>query len=375
MRTVREWVTRIPLFDIVLAAALAVVTLVQTADTPSDRLALRMALSAVAPAALSFRRVHPALSVGLVALGMSVEALATESPDEIGVLLSVLVSAFTIAAEAGRREALLGLGLLAASIAITISVDPSDSASNIPITLALFLGLPAGLGFAFQQRGRALSRLTVSNEALRLANESAVEDERRRIARELHDVVAHAVTLIAVQAEAGQAALDTDPQSGRSTLDAIGATSRDALVELRALLALLREPADAHTGTPGMALVGPLLGGVRSAGARVDFTETGPVGTWDERVDQAAYRVIQESLTNALRHSQSPRISVDVSYEPAAIVIRIESVGAPHRSTYGGGSGLQGLRERVLGLGGSLERDGSTSDRFVVSATLPRSPS
>ena len=103
MRTVREWVTRIPLFDIVLAAALAVVTLVQTADTPSDRLALRMALSAVAPVALALRRVHPALSVGLVALGMSLEALATESPDEIGVLLSVLVSAFTIAAEAGRR--------------------------------------------------------------------------------------------------------------------------------------------------------------------------------------------------------------------------------------------------------------------------------
>ncbi|GEP34864.1 hypothetical protein NSZ01_26320 [Nocardioides szechwanensis] len=362
-------------WDLALAAALLAATVVETALATDDDVLLRILLASLAPLGLFWRRTQPALSVALVSLALASESVVTESPDQVALLLGILVSAFSVAAYAERREALLGLGLLAAAISLSISVDPSDSVSNIPPTLALFLALPAGLGFAFRRRGRDLATLAGSNEALRREAETAVEDERRRIARELHDVVSHAVTLIAVQAEAGQALLDTEPEGARRALAAIGATSRDALAELHAMLSLLREPAGSDAPA-GLSRLTALVEGARAAGVGVSLTEEGSPGGLTPAVDQAAFRFVQEGLTNAMRHTLSPRVDIVLRHDTEALHLRVDSTGPTHQSSYGGtGSGLAGLRARVLALGGTFEAGPGATSGYSVVATLPRTAS
>jgi len=358
--------------DLVMALALAAGAAAETWGYGGDRLGVRVALATATALALLGRRRWPSVSAALIGLLMATQSIATESPDEIAVLLTLLVSAFSVAAEASRREAVLGLGLLGMSIAISIALDPSDSVSNIPPTLLLFLGLPASLGFAFRRRGRALADLAIDNAALQLETRQAVDDERRRIAAELHDVVSHAVTLIAVQAEAGQALLGENPEAARRSLVAIGDTSRDALSELHSLVALLREP-DVSDAGRGLASLDALVEGVRAAGLLVQLDRTGEVDGLPPAVDQAAYRVVQEALTNALRHSRRPEVDVSIVTGSDDVRLQVTSRGAPHRSAYGGtGSGLSGLRERVAALGGSFESGPLADDCYRVAAVLPR---
>jgi signal transduction histidine kinase len=359
--------------DLLLAAALSAGAVVETVANGGDRAGLRTLLAVATTAALALRRRAPAVSALLVATWLAVESLATESPDEAAVILAVVVSAFSVGAYAAVREALTGLALLGMSIAISISVDPSDSLSNIAPTLLLFIVVPGALGLAFGRRGRDLAALELRTVAAEDEASAAVENERRRIARELHDVVSHAVTLIAVQAEAGQALLDRDPEAARRSLDAIGTASRDALAELHALLELLQDPAGDGPGREdsGLAHVATLVAGAREAGARVELTESGEVAALSPEADHCAYRVVQEGITNALRHTRSPRVHVAIDHGRTSVRVSVHSRGRPHQSAYGGsGRGLAGLRERVSRLGGTLDT-AADGDAFTLCATLP----
>ncbi len=357
--------------DLLLAAAFTVGAAIGTVATGGDLVVLRTLLACSTTAALALRRQAPAVSALVIATGMAVESLATESPDEAAVILTVVVSAFSVGAYAALREALTGLALLSMSIAISISVDPSDSVSNIAPTLLLFIAVPGAIGIAYGRRGRDLAALELRTVAAEEEAGAAVEDERRRIARELHDVVSHAVTLIAVQAEAGQALLDTDPHGARRSLDAIGHASRDALAELHALLELLHEPSDGAREDHGLADLATLVAGAREAGARVELTVTGAPSPVPPDVDRCAYRIVQEGLTNALRHTRSPRVLVSVDHLEGTVRVSVHSHGRPHQSTYGGsGRGLAGLRERVTRLGGTLDT-ATEGEAFTLCATLP----
>lgn len=189
--------------------------------------------------------------------------------------------------------------------------------------------------------------------------------------------MSHAVTLIAVQAEAGQATLDTDPAASRRSLTAIASVSRDALAELHALLGLLAE--DEASGatepamTPGLGALPMLVAGVRATGVDVVLVEEGPRPSLEPDVDLCAYRVVQEGLTNALRHSRRPDVTIRIDSLPREVQIHVDSAGPVHRSSYGGGGrGLDGLRERVLALGGTFTSGQPTDDRFSVQVTLPQ---
>ena len=361
-------------FDAVLAVSLAVGAGAETWAHGGQLVAVRVVLAVATALALLPRRRLPVASAGLVAAGMALESVVSESPDEIGVLLAVLVSAFSVGAEAEVRRALVGLGLLAVSLALVIALDPSDSPSNIAPTIVLFLGLPGALGMAFERRDRALVRLALDNEALQRQAQEAIDEERRRMARELHDVVSHAVTLIAVQAEAGQAVLEQDPAAARRTLASIGDTSRDALAELHSLVALLREPVEDEK-LQGLDRLPALVEGVRAAGVAVRVVETGERGHLAPAVDQTAFRVVQEALTNALRHSRHPDVVVALSRTPESLEVRVSSRGPRHQSAYGGtGSGLDGLRQRALSLGGTFEAGARADDTYELCAVLPRAP-
>lgn len=355
--------------DVVLALVLTVAATTETVADGGDRLVLKTLMAALIPLALCLRRTRPSTSALIVAVGLTFGSLVTESPDQIAVLLAVVVSAYSVAAYAPTRDAVTGLALLGMAISISIAVDPSDELSNIPPTLALFLALPAGLGFAFHRRTRQLEELVDRVDSAERAAAVAVEAERLRIARELHDVVSHAVTLIAVQAEAGAAVLDTDVDSARRSLIAIGDASRDALAELHTLLGLLGEPERTEVGAD-LAHLPALVDSVRSAGVRMTV-ERAPLPGLPPEVDHLAYRVVQEGLTNALRHSRSPEVGLQVAFDEEQLRVRLESSGTPHRSAYGGsGSGLAGLRERVEDLGGRLTTH-AEGDVFVLEARLP----
>ena len=365
-------------WDVTLTLFLVTIAVVETVSaTSAPRPGLRAVLAGATVLGLAFRRKLPVTTAAWVSFGLVAESLVLEPPDEMGVLLAVVVAAFSVAAYSPLREGLLGAGLLSMAIAVAIARDPSDSVSNILPTLLLFVVVPGGLGVTVHRRQRDLSVLRLEADVLAGEADAAVEAERRRIARELHDVVSHAVTLIAVQAEAGQAVIDRDVEAARRALSAIGEASRDALMELDGLLGLLRddgsEPVEDDLGLERMAA---LLAGARSTGLTVELHEQGVRRTLPPLTDHCAFRVVQEGLTNALRHAPGSTVRIRVDYTDQDVRISVDSAGRRHGTSYGGtGRGLVGLKERVLGLGGTLDAAAAENGDFGLHAVLPAAAS
>jgi signal transduction histidine kinase len=212
--------------------------------------------------------------------------------------------------------------------------------------------------------------------------------ERARIARELHDVVAHHVSLIAVQAEAAASLLPGRPDQARSAVDIIGDTARQALTELRRLLGVLRGPAERLETAPSASLgeLGEVLDQVRGAGLPVDFEVVGTPGPLSPGVDLTAYRIVQEALTNTIRHARATQAAVTLRYEPGYITVSVTDSGRrpdgppaaragviapPGPLLTGSGLGLAGIAERVASCGGNLSVGPTEADGFAVTARLP----
>ena len=216
----------------------------------------------------------------------------------------------------------------------------------------------------------------------------SAERERTRIARELHDVVAHHVSLIAVQAEAAASLLPGRPDQARSAVDIIGDTARQALTELRRLLGVLRGPSERLETAPSASLgeLGEVLEQVRGTGLPVDFEVVGTPGPLSPGVDLTAYRIVQEALTNTVRHAQATQAAVTLRYEPGYITVSVTDsgprpdgrpaarggpTGQPGPLLSGSGLGLAGIAERVASCGGNLSVGPTEADGFAVTARLP----
>jgi signal transduction histidine kinase len=216
--------------------------------------------------------------------------------------------------------------------------------------------------------------------------------ERARIARELHDVVAHHVSLIAVQAEAAASLLPGRPEQARSAVDIIGDTARQALTELRRLLGVLRGPAERLETAPAASLgeLSEVLDQVRGTGLPVDFEVVGTPGPLSPGVDLTAYRIVQEALTNTIRHARATQAAVTLRYEPGYITVSVTDsgrrpdapsparpemytavTGPPGSLLTGSGLGLAGIAERVASCGGNLSVGPTEADGFSVTARLP----
>jgi len=206
--------------------------------------------------------------------------------------------------------------------------------------------------------------------------------ERIRIARELHDVVAHHVSLMAVQAEAAASLLPGRPAEARRSVEIIGDTARQALTELRRLLGVLRGPAEG-LGAEGpktapavsLADIGTVLDQVREAGLPVDLEVVGAPYPLTPSIDLTAYRIVQEALTNTLRHAAAARAHVMLGYEPGYLTVGITDRGPrlqrPRQDGNGAGLGMAGIAERVASCGGSLTVGPTQDDGFAVAARLP----
>jgi signal transduction histidine kinase len=223
----------------------------------------------------------------------------------------------------------------------------------------------------------AVARADVLEDELDEYTERATLDERTRIARELHDVVAHRLSTIAVQAGAGQHVLHEDPERARATFEAIDETARSGLTEMRQALGLLRS-ADAGAALspqPSLRDVERLAEESRAAGVPVELTVRGDTAGLPAGLDLSAYRILQEALTNVRRHAAGAAATVDVSVDDRLVRLRVIDVGAaaPARDEDApdSGHGLVGIRERVALYGGSLEAGPMPDGGFLVAATLP----
>jgi signal transduction histidine kinase len=203
-----------------------------------------------------------------------------------------------------------------------------------------------------------------------------VAEERARLARELHDVVAHAVSMVVVQAEAGAAA-GGPPDRVEEAFDAIADTGRTALAELRRLLGVLRSPGEAgpREPQPGVAQLEPLVESVRRAGLPVEVRVEGADRPLPPGVDLSAYRIVQEALTNSVKHAGPARASVLLRYGERDLELEVVDDGRGPRTGSAAGHGLAGMRERTALLGGELDAGPAPGGGFTVRARLPLEPS
>ncbi|MFG2981021.1 sensor histidine kinase [Streptomyces sp. NPDC048258] len=212
--------------------------------------------------------------------------------------------------------------------------------------------------------------------ANRIEAEQAVARERARIAREMHDILSHAVSIMIVQAEAGPVAVRRAPERAEAAFEAISETGRDAMVQLRAMLGVLREDGPApREPQPGIAALPRLLDRVRQGGPAVSYEETGEVRALAPAVDTAVYRIVQEALTNVVKHAGARRVAVRLHHAREELTVTVTDDGRGPSAGGAGGHGLIGVRERAAAHGGSVEAGPGPGGRgFSVRVFLVTSP-
>jgi signal transduction histidine kinase len=385
-----RWLARLPAWapDALLALVLAGVLVgARALESGSHRAALSgYALSVLAALAVAFRRRWP-LGVLAATLAIALLVIAVASPTG-AISLPVVVAVYTLAQVQERRRA--ALMALAAGVALALARGLlqyrgwSDARTAVEPALtmaALFLGwaLASHRAYVAEIEDRAArAERTREQEARR-----RVDAERLRIARELHDVLGHGIATISIQAGVAAHVLHDRPEEAEQALNTIKATSREALHELRGILGVLRPAGEAEPRdpAPGLGQLDALLAGTNDAGLATRVVVSGERRPLPATVDLAAYRIVQESLTNVLRHAGQAHALVGIAYDDAQVAITVEDDGhapqAPARAARNGhdparaGHGIAGMRERAHALGGDLEAQTRAEGGFRVHARLP----
>jgi signal transduction histidine kinase len=325
-----------------------------------------------------FRRRAPltVLMTNVVALViLSVMQFGSNVPSQM-----VLVGAYTVGAHCANRARTIGVVSIALGV-LTVAVVgiPDATSANLALTGAIYA---AAYLFGSTVRNRRLYTDQLEERAADLVRERdeeakrAVADERLRIAQELHDVVAHSMGVIAVQAGVGEHVIDRDPGEAKKALAAIATTSRSTLTEIRRLLGVLRDnDGAAHAPAPGLGDLPRLVSDLAAAGLPVEVHANGERLELPPGVDLTAYRIVQEGLTNVLKHAGPATACVRVTATPGVLNLEItdDGRGVNARAT-SGGHGLLGMRERVAVYGGTLETGPRTGGGFRVAAQIPYGP-
>jgi signal transduction histidine kinase len=372
---------------VALAAANAISLLPYQGQQHPLGLALVLVIAQALP--LIWRRRWP-VAVGLVI------AAARVTYDQLGFTfapfpLGPAIAFYTVIDRCGPIWRWSACVVVAAGIAVGQEAPGHSEPYEAIFQVMIFLTVWAAGMLSRAKRGSlqaAQSRADRAEAELDRQAALAAGRERTRIARELHDVVAHHVSLIAVQAEAAASLLPGRPDQARSAVDIIGDTARQALTELRRLLGVLRGPSERAETAPSASLeeLGEVLDQVRGVGLPVDFQVVGEPGPLSPGVDLTAYRIVQEALTNTIRHARATQAAVTLRYEPGYITVSVTDcgrrpngppsardrvIGRPGSLLAGSGLGLAGIAERVVSCGGNLSVGPTEADGFAVTARLP----
>ena len=322
---------------------------------------------------LAWRRVAPLPALLFVMAASAAVGLAIADSDEVAqapqmTFLAQILAVYSVAAHAERRPALIGLLV---SWAALLAGEPGDFVVMGPAWAGIWLA--GRLVRAREQDARRLRELAQALERERVEEARlAVAEERTRIARELHDVVAHAMSTIVLEAGAERVNLDEDQTSARQALHSIERTGRQALAEMRRLVGVLRTENDAPELLPQPSLthLDLLIEQVGRAGLAVELRLVGEPVQLAPGLDISAYRIVQEALTNVLKHGGDARATVVVAYGDRTLEIEVADDGRGGTPD-GSGHGIVGLRERVALFGGSLDAGDRDGGGFVVRARLP----
>jgi signal transduction histidine kinase len=383
LRSLDPW-----LVDALIALALATLIELQflLGDQPgreADAVNLIGGLLLTVP--LAWRRRAPlAMISAFVAAGVANEALggalfsfpaAGGSHGEIppfATLVTGVVAFYSLGAHADEGEArlgfVIGLGGLWATVFVSGQVDFGSFFFSTALAATPWL-------IGRNIRARSL-RLAAAEREQEQRTRLAVGDERARIARELHDVVAHSVGIIVIQAEGARRVFDRDPERAREALDSIEQTARTALADMRSSLGVLRDESGSplREPQPGLAELDGLLERAREGGLEVEIAVEGQPRTLPRGVDLSAYRIVQEALTNTIKHAGPARSRITLRYGERELEVEVSDDGpgpSVNGAGTGSGHGLLGMRERVASHGGEVEAGSGPDGGFVVRASLP----
>ena len=370
-------------FDAVLAVGLTAIGVASqfTASVTNDEAfrdtdawAVILGLLTCVPVFWRRQRPLPALLVSLTAI--TILAAADYRTNNLPVPVLFLV--YGAGAYATRRSAPIGLVAVNVALGIIYLSDPPDlDGTGTLLNMAVFSG-----GWLAGQvvRARAVAaaaRLAEAEERAEVHRQQlgrSVAEERLRLAQELHDVVAHSMSVIAVQAGMGVHVIDRQPDEAKRALEAISDTSRKTLQEMRRMLGVLRgeDGERSHQPAPGLSELPRLVEDVRSAGVPVELTVEGTSEAVPHGIELSVYRIVQEGLTNVIKHAGKARAEVAIRCRPEEVEVEVldDGRGAAARSD-GGGHGLVGMRERVAIWGGSLSAGPRSGGGYRVVAHLP----
>jgi signal transduction histidine kinase len=345
-----------------------------------------LAFMVVAAALLGVRRraplVAPCLVIAVVTWWTFLWPAGTQGPFEGFVLM--VGAAYCLGSVKDRRKLAIGAGVLAVWFVGGLFVDLVGGRSGDVAPIAVWLAVGFGVGYLISRRTEQAHQAWEANRVLAAEQEQqtqrAIEDERARIARELHDVVAHGLSVIVVQAVAERRSLhgpSVDEASIDAALSSIERTGRDALVDLRRLLGLLRRTDDpmALTPQPGLDQLDELVSSVRESVLEVEVDISGDRAPLPPGLDLTAYRIVQEALTNVLKHADAHCVRVCIAFQRTHLDLEVSDDGSPAAGNGiappGPGHGLIGMRERVNVFGGTVSAGAAAGGGWTVHARLP----
>jgi signal transduction histidine kinase len=369
----RLWQRRDPIITVL--AMMGLVGEVLFYEKATLPVALPLAVAAAVP--LYWRRTLPIPS--FIATWLALTSLTTAAPafDNASSTFVVIffITLYSLGAHTSGREIWLGAVLVAIGITVFVVTDGDQASVGDAVFGIFFVGGPWATGLAMRLRGdlaRTNALLVIEQEE---QTRRAIAEERATIARELHDVVAHAISVTVLQSRGARRMLGRDDAQVRRALDAIEHTNTQALGDMRRLLAVLRDTEGdaATTPQPSLARLDDLVADVRDSGLAVELVEVGEDRDVPPGVDLSAYRIIQEALTNVLKHASAATATVRLDYGADELRLWVRDDGVGSSPSNGHGHGLVGIRERVAVVGGEIETGPAADGGFEVSARLPYS--
>jgi signal transduction histidine kinase len=369
--------------DAVLAAVLAVVAVALAAGGKHHGPVTLFAAAATC-ATVAWRRQAPAASVLVAVISITVFAVSSHNRNLTVEPLAVLLDYYMLGRLSSERgQPRLDTVLLAAGIAAIVISPGNPHASDVAASWSLFAAVPFAAGRAIGSRVALTAELRANAQRLEHEQEErarcAAADERNRIARELHDVVAHSVSVMVIQTQAARRVAESDRAAARDALRSVQACGRDALMEMRRMIGVLRHGDAELAGAtaPALSRLDALVARARAAGLPVELRIEGEPRELSPGLDLVAFRIVQEALTNVIKHAGPARARVKVAFAPEALELEISDTGRGPGSSLGEastpevGHGLVGMRERLILYGGELQAGRARGGGFLVRARVP----